>query len=157
MACWSGDFVTAYFLSNIIFLAKSKRDFKEKVAILANRCCVLVVLLSIINFRNSIQYFRFNSFLQSFYNPIQDRFAIQLVLKILSQSNSSLFFRFNLFSKSFCNPIQVCFSDSTRFHNLFHNPILYFQFYNLIFWNLKIFHDFWENQIKFCIEKRCWN
>jgi hypothetical protein len=126
-----------------MFLAKSKRDFKEKVAILANRCCVLVVLLSIINFRNSIQYFRFNSFSQSFYNPIQVRFAIQLVFKILSQSNSISFcdstrfqnlfttqfkfvFRFNSFSKSFRNPIQVCFSDSTRFHNLFHNPIKFF-------------------------------
>ena len=32
------SFGTANFLSNIMFLAKSERNFKEKFAILANRC-----------------------------------------------------------------------------------------------------------------------
>jgi hypothetical protein len=32
------NFGTDYFLSKIKFLARNKREFKEKVAILANRC-----------------------------------------------------------------------------------------------------------------------
>ena len=45
-AAWrSGDFVSDYFLANIQFIAKNKSVFLTNLAILPNRCCILVILL----------------------------------------------------------------------------------------------------------------
>ena len=46
-ACWSGDFVNCLFVAKIQFLAESEHEFKEKVAILANRCYATYYLFKI--------------------------------------------------------------------------------------------------------------
>ena len=110
-----------------MFLAKSERDFKEKVAILANRCCKQVDFSQFIFV--STRFLRINKFSQN-----------------SSQSNSIRFSESIIFHKIPRNPIQFVFYESISFRKILRNPIQLFFYESISF--RKILYD--PIQLFFC-------
>ena len=133
-ACWSGDFVNCLFVAKIQFLAKNERDFKEKVAILANRCYATYYFFKIESKFINLQVFA-NLFLRNF-----TRF------NILANFSRINFFRFNIRSNfndsNFLQSYKLQYSHKLFTNQLFFVPIFAQTFTIPIFCKLTRFQFF---------------